>query len=65
MQDFTIYSWYCPNCSMKLSGRKNKGNQIRVKCMKCGAVMIRTPKGRRYDVIDIFASEGEERIGGY
>lgn len=59
-EDWNIYSWYCPNCKSEVAGLKNKNNQIRVKCSRCGAEMIRTIKGRRHDVIDIFAPEGEQ-----
>lgn len=58
--DWRIYTWYCPNCKEEVAGLKNKKNQIRVKCKKCGAEMIRTIVGRRHDVIDIYAPNGEE-----
>ena len=64
MQDYNVYSWYCPNCSLKLSGRRNAENLIRVRCARCGSEMIRKLKNRRCDVLYIYASEGEERIGG-
>ena len=32
LEDWTIYSWYCPNCKEEVAGLKNKKNQIRVKC---------------------------------
>jgi predicted nucleic acid-binding Zn ribbon protein len=63
LEDWTIYSWYCPNCKNEVAGLKNKNNQIRVKCDKCGAEMIRTLKGRRHDVIHIYAPDGEGRHG--
>ena len=58
--DWTIYSWYCPNCRNAVAGLKNEKNQIKVKCDMCGSEMIRTIKGRRHDVIDIYASSVEE-----
>ena len=61
MLDWIIYSWYCPNCKEEVAGLKNKKNQIKVKCSRCGAEMIRTVAGRRHDVIDIYAPNGEER----
>lgn len=61
LEDWTIYYWYCPNCKEEVAGLKNKKNQIRVKCNRCGVEMIRTIKGRRYDVIDIYAPDGEKR----
>ena len=39
LEDWTIYSWYCPNCKNEVAGLKNKKNQIRVKCSKCGELM--------------------------
>ena len=44
-----------------LRGLKNKKNQIKVKCEKCGVEMVRTLVGRRHDQIDIYAPRGEER----
>ena len=61
LEDWTIYSWYCPNCKNEVAGLKNKKNQIRVRCSKCGAEMVRTVVGRRHDVIDIYAPTGMER----
>lgn len=55
LEDWTIYSWYCPNCKTQVAGLKNKKNQIRVICTKCSAEMVRTVVGRRHDVIDIYA----------
>ncbi len=60
-EDWTIYSWYCPNCKTEVGGLKNKKNQIKVKCEKCGVEMVRTLVGRRHDQIDIYAPRGEER----
>ena len=60
LEDWTIYSWYCPNCKNEVAGLKNKKNQIRVRCSKCGAEMVRTVVGRRHDVIDIYAPTGME-----
>lgn len=54
-QDWKIYSWYCPNCNTKVSGVKNKKNQIRVRCDLCNAEMVRTNMGRRHQKIDIYA----------
>jgi len=60
LEDWTIYSWYCPNCKNEVAGLKNEKNQIKVKCKVCGARMVRTLKGRRHDVIDIYAPDEEE-----
>ena len=37
LEDWTIYSWYCPNCKTQVAGLKNKKNQIRVICTKWSA----------------------------
>ena len=60
LEDWTIYSWYCPNCRNEVAGLKNSKNQIRVKCKACGSEMVRTIVGRRHDVIDIYAPSGQE-----
>ena len=62
LEDWTIYSWYCPNCKNEVAGLKNDKNQIRVKCGMCGVEMVRTMKGRRHDVIDLYAPDGQERF---
>ena len=61
LEDWTIYSWYCPNCKNEVAGLKNKKNQIKVMCNNCGARMVRTLCGRRHDVIDVYPPDGEER----
>ena len=60
MLDWIIYSWYCPNCKEEVARLKDKKNQIKVKCSRCGAEMIRTIVGRRHDVIDIYAPADEK-----
>lgn len=60
LEDWTIYSWYCPNCKSEVAGLKNRKNQIRVKCDVCAVEMIRTIVGRRHDVIHLYAPDGEE-----
>ena len=60
LEDWKIYSWYCPNCKNEVAGLKNNKNQIRVRCSNCGAEMVRTVVGRRHDVIDIYAPTGME-----
>lgn len=65
LADWTIYSWYCPNCNHEVSGLKNRKNQIRAKCEVCGAEMTRTMVGRRHDIIEIYASaEGQDDLWG-
>lgn len=60
LEDWTIYSWYCPNCKNEVAGLKNHKNQIKVKCSCCGAEMIRTLLSRRHDVIDVYAPNNEQ-----
>ena len=43
LEDWTIYSWYCPNCRNEVAGLKNSKNQIRVKCKTCGSDMLPFP----------------------
>lgn len=59
LEDWTIYSWYCPNCQKEVAGMKNKKNQIRVKCAACRVEMIRRIVGRHHEVIDIYFPTGE------
>lgn len=54
IEDWTIYSWYCPNCKAMVAGLKNENNQIKTKCEKCGTKMIRTIESRRHDIIELF-----------
>lgn len=60
LEDWTIYTWYCLNCKAEVAGLKNRKNQIQVICSTCGTKMIRTIMGRRHDVIDVYAPDGEE-----
>lgn len=60
LEDWTIYTWYCLNCKAEVAGLKNRKNQIQVICSTCGTKMTRTIMGRRHDVIDVYAPDGEE-----
>ena len=35
LQDWTIYSWYCPNCKTEVCGLKDKKDQIKAKSWYC------------------------------
>lgn len=59
IKDWMIYSWYCPNCKTMVAGLKGKNNQIKTTCETCGTKMIRTLEGRRHDVIELFAPNGQ------
>ena len=49
-----------PSATTQVAGLKNKKNQIRVICTKCGVEMVRTVVSRRHDVIDMYAPAGME-----
>ena len=60
LQDWKIYSWYCPNCKAEVCGIKDKKNQIKAKCERCGVQMVRKFIGRRHQQIEIYAPNYEE-----
>ena len=62
LQDWTIYSWYCPNCKTEVCGIKDKKDQIKTKCERCGVYMVRKSIGRRHLQIDIYASDYDESM---
>lgn len=64
LQDWTIYSWYCPNCKTEVCGLKNKKDQIKAKCEMCGVQMVRKSIGRRHLQIDIYAPDYNESMFG-
>ena len=53
------YSWYCPNCGTITTAYMNAKGDIKAACSNrsCGVVMVRTNKGRRHSIIDIYASK--------
>ena len=59
-EDWTIYSWYCPNCNTEVCGIKDKKNQIKTKRERCGVQMVRKFIGRRHQQIDIYAPDYDE-----
>ena len=59
-EDWTVYTWYCINCSAKVQGYKNPEGRIKCTCKRCGTVMVRTIKSRRHDQIDTYAAPGFE-----
>lgn len=50
-------SWYCPNCGTLTTAYKNSEGMLKVACpnKKCNIVMVRTDKGRRHSIIDVYA----------
>ena len=60
--DWRIYTWYCPNCKEEVAGLKNKKNQIKVKCSRCGAEMIRL---YIFHMVDAMLLVGDVADGGF
>ena len=58
--DWNIYAWFCPNCKGQVAGFKNSKNQIKAICNNCGAEMVRTIIGRKHDIIDLYAPNGQK-----
>lgn len=51
--------WYCPNCGTLTTAFKNSEGMIKAACSnkKCNTVMVRTDKGRRHSIIDVYAAK--------
>ncbi len=60
---WTPFSWLCPNCGDLVTGYINKNVSVKVECGCCHSVMVRTPKDKRHDCIDIFAPKGQVSQG--
>ncbi len=54
-------SWHCPNCGTKVTAYQNKEGKFKVQCQVCKCALIRTPKGRRRDSIEVIAPRGQIR----
>ncbi len=52
-------SWHCSNCGTPVTAFENSNGGFKVECHRCGAVMVRTIKGRRHSTIDIYAPKGQ------
>ena len=52
-------SWHCPNCGTLITAYRNSEGMFKAACpnTKCNVVMVRTDKGRRHSVIDVYASK--------
>lgn len=52
-------SWYCPNCGTLTTAYRNAEGMMRVECQNenCHMVMVRTDKGRRHSVIEVYAAK--------
>ena len=54
---------HCPNCGTIITGYKNNEGTLKLECRICRVKMIYKQMGRRHDRIDIYAPEGQERLG--
>jgi hypothetical protein len=48
--------WYCPNCGQLAVGYPNSKNVTKVICCKCHIIMIKKPKGRHHDILELYDS---------
>ena len=53
-EQWTSYSWYCPNCGTLVTGYRNEQGSVKAQCRKCRSFMVRTMKSRRCDTITIY-----------
>lgn len=55
-------SWYCPNCGTMTTAYSNSEGMLKVECANpaCHIVMVRTDKGRRHSVIEVYAAKLRE-----
>ena len=58
-----VNRWYCPNCGGIVYGHRCKDGSIKTVCPKCATEMKMEEKGRRHDVLHLYAPKGAERIG--
>jgi ribosomal protein S27E len=54
---------HCPNCGTITTGYKNNEGTVKLECRICRVTIIYKQMGRRHDRIDIYALEGQERLG--
>ena len=59
IDDWVVYSWFCPNCKSEVAGIKNAKNVIKVTCKRCRTKMTRTILSRTHDHIDLYAPKGQ------
>lgn len=48
MNNWQPFKWYCPNCGQLIVAYKNSKGEIKQTCSKCGTVMFRLNKSRRF-----------------
>ncbi len=53
---WNIQTMYCPNCGTLNNGHTDACGRLKYECKnpRCRTVVIRTPKSRRHDTIDIY-----------
>lgn len=62
IDDWVVYSWYCPNCKSEVAGIKNEKNEIKVTCQRCKTKMTRTILSRTHDLLDLHAPKGQGNV---
>ena len=58
-KDWQVRRWFCPNCGELVFG----DGTIKTVCPKCAVEMKMEEKGRRHDILNMYAPKGTERIG--
>ena len=51
--DYTIYSWYCPNCGTLVTGLKNREGDVKAQCGKCRVIMKRRDGSQNRITIEV------------
>ncbi len=62
-KDWQVRRWFCPNCGELVFGHECKDGTIKTVCPKCAVEMKMEEKGRRHDILNMYAPKGTERIG--
>ena len=58
----TLYQRYCPNCSTKVFGYRERDGRIKMKCNRCGLVSVITIKNRRHSITEEYLPRYMERL---
>ena len=53
------YYCFCPNCGQKIHGYRDNEGVIKMRCVRCSVVTVRSIMGRRHNRLDIYAPTGE------
>lgn len=62
-KSWQIRRWHCPNCGALVYGHECKDGSIKTVCQKCATEMKMEEKGRRHDVLNMYAPKGTEQFG--